>query len=125
MANYAPIRTTYDTGDRRWLPDLLKSETHGVTLAGALFAGTIKSGTHIGVVTSAGATQGQAAPYATAAVNGLGVSVGHLLDDVEIKAGELHHVAVVHAGTVKTALLPMDSGHDAAAEADLTTIAYI
>lgn len=55
MANYAPQRTTYDTGDRRWLPDMLKAETHGVTLDGSLFtAGVIKSGTHIGKVTASG-----------------------------------------------------------------------
>lgn len=53
MANYAPRRTTYDTGDRRWLPDMLKAETHGVTLNGDLFtAGLIKSGTHVGRVTA-------------------------------------------------------------------------
>lgn len=53
MASYAPRRTTYDTGDRRWLPDMLKAQTHGVTLDGDLFpAGLVKSGTHIGIVTS-------------------------------------------------------------------------
>lgn len=53
MANYAPLRKSYDTGDRRWLPNMLKAETHGVTLDGTLFpVGLVKSGTHVGVVTS-------------------------------------------------------------------------
>jgi hypothetical protein len=51
--NYAPTRTDYGTGDRRWLPNLLKADTHGIVLDGDLFpAGVIKSGTHIGRVTS-------------------------------------------------------------------------
>lgn len=121
MANYAPRRTTYDTGDRRWLPDMLKAETHGVTLDGDVSAGLLKSGTHIGIVTATG----RGGRYVAADTNGRETSVGLLLNDVEIKAGELVHTAVVHAGTVKTALLPADSGHDAAAKADLPTIAFI
>jgi hypothetical protein len=52
--DYAPRRTTYDTGDRRWLPDMLKAETHGATLDGDLFTDgeVVKSGTHIGRVTA-------------------------------------------------------------------------
>jgi hypothetical protein len=37
VTDYAPRRTTYDTGDRRWLPNMLKAETHGITLDGSLF----------------------------------------------------------------------------------------
>lgn len=122
MTSYAPRRTTYDTGDRRWLPDMLKAETHGVTLNGDLFAaGLIKSGTHIGDVTATGLS----GPYTPAAANGLETSAGLLLNDVEVAAGGRYHVALVHAGTVKTSLLPAGSGHDAAAKADLTTIAFI
>lgn len=122
MANYAPRRTTYDTGDRRWLPDMLKAETHGVTLNGDLFtAGLIKSGTHVGRVTAGGL----GGPYNNAATDGRQTSDGHLLNDVVVTAGGRYHVALVHAGTVKTSLLPTGSGHDAAADADLTTIAYI
>lgn len=128
MANYAPRRTTYDTGDRRWLPDMLKAETHGVTLDGSLFGdaarfpgGLVKSGTHIGKVTATKLS----GPYGNALTDGRETSEGLLLNDVVVKAGERHHVAVVHAGTVKTAMLPASSGHDAAADADLTTIAFI
>lgn len=57
MSNFAPKRTTYGTGDRRWLRDLLRAAKHGITLDGSLFtsdpAGVlVKSGTHIGRVTS-------------------------------------------------------------------------
>jgi hypothetical protein len=37
VSNYAPTRTTYDTVDRRWLPDMLKAETHGITMDADLF----------------------------------------------------------------------------------------
>lgn len=51
--NYAPTRTDYGPGDRRWLPNLLAADTHGIVLDGSNFtAGVIKSGTHIGRVTS-------------------------------------------------------------------------
>ena len=57
MSNFAPQRTSYDHGDTRWLRDALRAEQHGVTLDGDLFtsdpAGVlVKSGTHIGKVTS-------------------------------------------------------------------------
>ena len=120
-SSYAPQRTTYDTGDRRWLPDLLAAETHGVSLNGDLFsAGVVKSGTDIGIVT---ATK-LAGPYDPAATDGRQKADGHLLNDQKVEAGGRYHVAAVHAGTVKRDLLPAGSGHDAAAEADLTTIAY-
>ncbi len=226
MANYAPRRTSYDTGDRRWLADMLKAETHGVTIDGDIVGtpGTIKSGTHIGIVTATGrggryaastnevqtlnlgaATAGTVTitfdGETTAAINfnataaavqtameglsnvnagdvtvtggplpgtitltfagqyrGVNVpqitvtptgltggtvtvatttqggstitdgrtrSVGHILDDLVVEAGKRYHVAVVHAGTVRVSALPADSGHDAGADADLTTIAYI
>lgn len=59
MSNFAPQRTSYDTGDSRWLRDALRAEQHGITLDGDLFtsdaAGVlVKSGTHIGKVTSTG-----------------------------------------------------------------------
>jgi hypothetical protein len=52
VSNFAPKRTSYDTGDSRWLRDALRAEQHGVTVDGDLFtsdaAGVlIKSGTHI------------------------------------------------------------------------------
>ena len=85
MANYAPRRTTYDTGDRRWLPDMLKAETHGVTVTSANVAddanGLVKSGSLV-------------------------AGEGLVVNDFVIKAGETHHIAVVHAGTVDRRYLP-------------------
>ena len=121
MTKYAPTRTTYDTGDRRWLPDMLSAETVGVTLDAALGTGFYKSGTHIGI---AAATK-RGGRYSNAATDGRQASVGLLLNDTQVNAGELHHVAVVRAGVVDRRFLPADSGHDAAAEADLTTIAFV
>jgi len=122
VANYAPRRTSFDTGDRRWLPDHLKAETHGVTLSGSAFtAGLVKSGTVLGKITATGLL----GPYSNAATDGRQTAVGHLLNDVEVAAGERHHVAVVHAGTVKESLLPTGSGLDAAAKAELTAVVYV
>lgn len=228
MSNFAPKRTTYDTGDTRWLRDALRAESHGVTLDGDLFTSDaagllVKSGTHIGtnggpylgtseeiqtiteggsgltsytltfsgqttasIAEAATAAQVQAAlealsnigagnvvvtggPLATGPFSvkfvgnlantdvpqmtstptggtgtvtiatataggaptdtppGSGTSQGHLRNDLLIKPGEKHLVAVVHAGTVDRRYLPdvLNGGHDTAAEADLTAIAYI
>jgi len=59
VSNFAPKRTSYDTGDSRWLRDALRAETHGVTLDGSLFTSDaagilVKSGSHIGKVTATG-----------------------------------------------------------------------
>jgi len=122
VANYAPRRTTFDTGDRRWLAQMLKAETHGVTLSGSAFpAGLVKSGTVLGKITATGLL----GPYDGAATDGRETAVGHLLNDVVVAAGERHHVAAVHAGTVKESLLPTGSGLDAAAKADLTAVVYL
>lgn len=102
MANYAPRRTTYDTGDRRWLPDMLKAETHGVTVTTTEVtrdsAGLVKSGS---VVTGEGL----------------------VLNDVVIKTGEKHHITVVHAGTVDRRYLP--AALTRAAEASFPAIVFI
>lgn len=88
MSKFAPTRTTYDTGDRRWLRDMLKAETHGVSVTTASFKpadiaadGRVKSGSFV-------------------------TGEGLLLNDVVIKAGEEHLIAVVHAGTVDRRFLP-------------------
>ena len=85
MSNYAPQRNTYDAGDRRWLPNLLKAETHGVTVTAADVAddanGYVKSGSLV-------------------------AGEGLVLNDFTIKTGETHHIAVVHAGTVDRRYLP-------------------
>lgn len=85
MSNFAPKRTSYDTGDRRWLRDMLKSENHGVTVA---LADVTADGT--GLVKSGSAVAGE----------------GLVLDDFTIKTGEKHLIAVVHAGTVDRRYLP-------------------
>lgn len=228
MSNFAPQRTTYGTGDTRWLRDALRAESHGVTLTGDLFTSDaagllIKSGSHIGdnggpyagtsdevqtltqggagltsftitfggqtttsLAVAATAAQVQAALVALSTVGagnvevtggplatgpftvkfvgtlantdvaamtttptggtgtvvvatstaggaatdspaGSGTSQGHLRNDLLIKPGEKHLIAVVHAGTVDRRYLPvvLAGGHDAAAEVDLTAIAYI
>lgn len=88
MSNYAPKRTTYDTGDRRWLPNLLTAATHGVSVTPADVAddanGLVKSGS---LVTISG-------------------KAGLVLNDFTIKTGEKHHIAVVHGGTVDRRYLP-------------------
>lgn len=88
MSNFAPKRTSYDTGDRRWLRDMLKAETHGVSVTTASFKpadiaadGLVKSGAFV-------------------------ADQGLLLNDVVIKAGEEHLLSVVHAGTVDRRFLP-------------------
>lgn len=102
MANYAPRRTTYDTGDRRWLPDMLKAETHGVTVVLADVTADPK-----GLVESGSVVAGE----------------GLVLNDFVIKAGEKHHIAVVHAGTVERRFLP--AALSAAAEASFPAIVFI
>lgn len=223
MSNFAPKRTTYDTGDSRWLRDALRAEQHGVTLDGDLWtsdpAGVlVKSGTHVselggpynatteevqtiteggsgltsftltfggdttddidaaataaevqaalealdsigegnvevtgnaggvytvkfvgdlantnvaqmtstptggtGTVTIATSTAGGSAVDSP---TGSGKTEGHLRNDVLIKPGEKHLLAVVHAGTVDRRYLP-SGNHDASAEAQLTAVAYI
>lgn len=74
-----------------------------------------------GTVTIATSTAGGSAVDSPA---GLGKSVGHLRNDLLIKPGEKHLVAVVNSGTVDRRYLPAGN-HDASAEADLTAIAYI
>lgn len=122
MSNFAPKRTSYDTGDRRWARNFLALDTHDVTIDGDLFtAGTvIPSGTHIGRVTATG-LHGR---YAPAATDGTETSVGLLVNDLRVEAGGRYLVAVASGGgPVDRRFLP--AGHDAAAEADLPAINFI
>jgi hypothetical protein len=102
VSNFAPKRTTYDTGDRRWLRDLLKAETHGVTVTPADVAddasGLVKSGSIV-------------------------AGEGLVLNDFVIKAGESHLISVVHAGTVDRRYLP--TALTAAEEASFPQIRFI
>lgn len=102
MSKFAPTRTTYDTGDRRWLRDMLKAETHGVTVTPADVAddanGLVKSGSLV-------------------------AGEGLVLNDFTIKTGEEHLIAVVHAGTVDRRYLP--TALTAAEESSLKGIVFI
>lgn len=121
MSNFAPKRTNYGTGDRRWARNFLALDTHDVTLDGSKFpVGTVvPSGTHIGKVTASGL----GAPYAPGASDGTETSVGLLVNDFKVETGK-HLVAVASGGgPVDRRYLP--SGHDAAAEADLSAINFI
>lgn len=112
MTNFAPKRTTYGTGDRRWARNFLALDTHDVTLDGALWpAGTVvPAGTHIA------ATGG--GPRAALAASG-----GLLVNDFKVSTGQ-HLVAVASGGgPVDRRFLP--AGHDAAAEDSLTAINFI
>lgn len=82
-SNFAPKRTNFDTGDRRWCRDLHAATKVGVTVTTASFAsgdiaadGLVKSGT----------------AHATP-------SKGLLVNDLVIKTGEKHLVAFVVGGT--------------------------
>ena len=102
MSNFAPKRTSYDTGDRRWLRDQIKAETHGVTVTPANVAddanGLVKSGSIV-------------------------AGEGLVLNDFTIKAGEQHLIAVVHAGTVDRRFLP--AALTIADEASLPAVVFI
>lgn len=74
-----------------------------------------------GTVTIATSTAGGAGVDSP---SGSGKTDGHLRNDLLIKPGEKHLVAVVHAGTVDRRYLP-SGNHDTAAEAQLTAVAYI
>lgn len=102
MSNFAPKRTSYDTGDRRWLRDMHKAETHGVTVTPAEVAddanGLVKSGSLV-------------------------AGEGLVLNDFVIKTGEKHLISVVHAGTVDRRYLP--TALTLAQETALRTISFI
>lgn len=105
MSNFAPKRTTYDTGDSRWLRDALRAEQHGVTVTTDSFdAGDIDAD---GLVKSGSLISGE----------------GLLRNNLVIKAGETHLVSVVHAGTVDRRYLPSDLA--LADESSLSAVAFI
>lgn len=85
MSKFAPTRTTYDTGDRRWLRNMLKSSTRDVTVA---FADVTKDSD--GLVKSGSLVAGK----------------GLVLNDFVIKSGESHLIAVVDGGDVDRRYLP-------------------
>lgn len=88
MSNFAPKRTDYDTGDSRWLRNALAASTHGVSVTTASFkAADIGAD---GLVKSGAIVAGE----------------GLLRNNLVIKAGESHLVAVVDGGDVDRRYLP-------------------
>ncbi|MFE6645668.1 hypothetical protein ACFVJS_03835 [Nocardioides sp. NPDC057772] len=108
MSNFAPKRTTYDTGDNRWNRDGIRARAHGVTVTTASFKpadiaadGLVKSGS---LVTAASGK-------------------GLLKSDLVIKAGEKHLVSVVHETTCDRRYLP--AALTAAEETSLKGVVFI
>lgn len=85
MSNFAPKRTTYTSGDNRWLRNMLTASTRGVTVA---FADVVKDGA--GLVKSGSLVAGK----------------GLVLDEYTHKTGESHLIAVVDGGDVDRRYLP-------------------
>lgn len=108
MSNFAPKRTSYDTGDTRWLRNALAAQSRDATVTTSSFAadhigsdGLVKSGT----------------PLATG-------GPGLLRNDLVIKTGEKHLVAVVVGGSpVDRRYLPHALTFEQ--EAALTAIPFI
>jgi hypothetical protein len=85
VSNFAPKRTTYSNGDTRWLRNMLKSSTRGVSVA---FADVVKDAN--GLVKSGSLVAGK----------------GLVLNEYTHKAGETHLIAVVDGGDVDRRFLP-------------------
>lgn len=85
MSNFAPKRTTYGSGDTRWLRNMLKASTRGVSVA---YADVVKDGN--GLVKSGSLVDGE----------------GLVLNEYTHKAGETHLIAVVDGGDVDRRYLP-------------------
>lgn len=85
MSNFAPKRTTYSSGDTRWLRNMLKASTRDVSVA---FADVTKDAA--GLVKSGSLVAGK----------------GLVLNDFTIKSGETHLIAVVDGGDVDRRFLP-------------------
>lgn len=85
MSNFAPKRTTYSSGDNRWLRNLLTASTRGLTVA---YADVVKDGN--GLVKSGSLIAGK----------------GLVLDEYTHKTGESHLIAIVDGGDVDRRYLP-------------------
>lgn len=122
-------RDTLVSEDRSWLASGHGfDDTQGCTLDGDLFPaadfpdGRVPSGTVIGYV---GGDRKTAGPYDDAAVDGREDARGYLLTSLDgVTAGRTVSGAVLTTGTVNVNKLPANSGHDAAAEADLPRITH-
>lgn len=127
MEGIAQRRFSLGGGDHRWMGDLHGLDTPAPgTLNGDLFpAGTfpdglVPSGVQLGRVTASGLL----GPYDNAAADGRQTAVGHLISDQVVSTGSRNDVALYQHGTVLRDCLPSNSGHDAAAEAELPGIRY-
>jgi len=85
VSNFAPKRTTYTSGDNRWLRNMLTASTRGVTVA---YADVVKDAN--GLVKSGSLVAGK----------------GLVLDEYTHKTGETHLIAVVDGGDVDRRYLP-------------------
>ncbi len=129
---------TFLAENRSWLgsqhgTDVMQS----VTLATSTFtAGThfpngyVPSGTVLGLITSAGATQGMYGPYDNAATDGRQTAVGFLYSNTKMVTGGANVGAPIHwHGSVIAAKLPIASsstgGLNAAGKVDLAAKFWI
>lgn len=125
-----------------WAPENLSwlGSAHGtdatetISLALATFAGKpymaagyIPSGVTLGLITSAGATQGMYGPYDNAATDGRQTMVGHLRTSKStVTAATGIGAALLRHGKVRESNLPTGHGLDAAGKADVAgTLTYI
>lgn len=122
------LRTeSYEAEDRRWLASNVgTNDCEGITLDGDLFdSGTfpdlrIPSGVLLGQV----AATGLYGPYDDTVTDGREVAAGILFTTVQVEAGRRASAPLFYRGRVYTDRLPTSSGHDTAAEDDLSLIRF-
>lgn len=85
MSNFAPKRTTYGSGDTRWLRNLLTASTRGVSV---VYANVVKDGNDL--VKSGSLVAGK----------------GLVLNEYTHKSGETHLISIVDGGDVDRRYLP-------------------
>lgn len=127
MEGIAQTRVRYGGGDHRWMADVHGlNSTEGGTLDGSLFPaatfpdGLVPSGVDLGRVTATKLL----GPYDDAATDGRQTAVGHLVSDQIVRPDSRNDAALYTHGAVLRNRLPVNSGHNAAAEADLKHIRY-
>lgn len=123
MSNYAPTRSTYATSSPVWARDLLKAETHGITLDGTAFPAATFPG---GIVPSGVAiAKRDADSLGVPAGTALSAPAGHLVNEEKVTTGSRNLVAVLHGGTVTERFLPSNAQMSAAVKTALTAVVYI
>ena len=128
---------SWQAEDRSWLASQHGTDSmQTVTLANATFTqnthypnGFVPSGTVLGKITAAGATQGMYGPYDNAATDGRQTAVGFLYSNTKLVAGGKNVGAPIHwHGAVWAARLPLQAGTgslDAAGQTDLAAKFWI